>query len=78
MDTQEYNGHANWATWNVSLWLNNDEGYYRSVMVNPISADDIEEFVRGIFESTGKFGDIEDFAELDNVRWDKIYENATE
>ena len=24
-----YNGHKNWQYWNVSLWLNNDEGLYR-------------------------------------------------
>lgn len=24
-----YNGHRSWAAWNVSLWLNNDEGIYR-------------------------------------------------
>lgn len=24
-----YNGHRNWAHWNVWLWINNDEGLYR-------------------------------------------------
>lgn len=24
-----YNGHKNWAHWNVALWLANDEGLYR-------------------------------------------------
>lgn len=24
-----YNGHKNWNYWNVSLWVNNDEGLYR-------------------------------------------------
>ena len=23
------NGHKNWTHWNVSLWINNDEGLYR-------------------------------------------------
>lgn len=27
-----YNGHKNWAHWNVSLWLNNDEALYRSAL----------------------------------------------
>lgn len=24
-----YQGHKNWNHWNVSLWINNDEGLYR-------------------------------------------------
>ena len=26
--TKPYNGHKNWTHWNVSLWINNDEGMY--------------------------------------------------
>lgn len=27
----KYQGHKNWNHWNVSLWLNNDEGLYNLV-----------------------------------------------
>lgn len=26
----KYNGHKNWNHWNVSLWINNDEGLYQT------------------------------------------------
>ena len=29
MNVAKYNGHRSWNAWNVSLWLNNDEGLYR-------------------------------------------------
>ena len=29
MKSKGYNGHRSWNAWNVSLWINNDEGLYR-------------------------------------------------
>ena len=26
----KYNGHKNWNHWNVSLWINNDQGLYNT------------------------------------------------
>ena len=28
MQRKTYNGYKNWTHWNVSLWINNDEGLY--------------------------------------------------
>ena len=27
----EYNGHKNYETWNISLWIDNDQGVYNQV-----------------------------------------------
>ena len=28
MQRKPYTGYKNWTHWNVSLWINNDEGLY--------------------------------------------------
>ena len=49
-----YNGHKNWNMWNVSLWINNDEGLYdlardyvKRTRTKDIAASEMAKHLRG-------------------------------
>jgi hypothetical protein len=54
----KYNGYANYATWNVCLWIGNDEGLYNFAK----DCSDYAEFV----ENMREMGSLET---ADNVAW---------
>lgn len=53
MTAKSYNGHKNYNFWNVSLWINNDEGLYREALHN-IQCSDSREKAASIMLDTLK------------------------
>jgi hypothetical protein len=66
----KYNGHKNYETWNVSLWIGNDESLY-SIAKSKLNYSDFLDTVLG-FESSTPDGvkwdcDCLDYKELDEL-----------
>ena len=82
---EEYNGYSNYQTWDVTLWLDNDEGthnFFREVVKEnrPTEwelADQLQEFVENnnpLFNDASMFSDLLSHA-LANVDYQEIAEN---
>ena len=74
INDKEYNGWTNRATWNVSLWLNNQEDLYNAYMPILRATDDdieaaeaIEEFCRAIWGDRTPDGDLLDEANFEEI-----------
>ena len=53
----KFNGHKNWNHWNVSLWIGNDEGLYRTARYCLRMSSNRDEAARNMFrELTNKQG----------------------
>lgn len=78
--SEKYNGWHNRATWNVALWLGNDEGLYRSAIElaravkGRITSRDAEEICRELFPS----GKTPDGDSLIDCRWSEIARDLAE
>ena len=46
----DYNGYPNRATWNVSLWLNNEEYHYRALQAMAKEAENADALATAIEE----------------------------
>ncbi len=76
----DYNGWANWETWNVELWINNEEPIYRMKQTvlrgwRDITADRVEAHVK-MWMPIGT-PDFDDPSDYDKVDWSEIAEAWT-
>ena len=62
----EYNGWKNKATWNVALWIGNDEGLYNSAKEYANSNPTKNKLYMGFVQYAGLAGD----RTPDNFKWD--------
>jgi len=70
-DNKEYNGWRNWATWNVSLWFNNDELLY-SWLCRAKDGQELKAIFHSEIDLFKDFAGLED-PELENIDWEEIY-----
>ena len=73
-----YNGWKNWQTWQVPLWLNNDEPMYRITRdfmrrTPTFTAANVKEFVLTLMPNGTP--DFKSPTEYDQVDWAEIAEN---
>lgn len=69
-DKEKYNGWTNKATWNVQLWLANDEYTYHLMdALNMVDAFQFENFCHYIWKDKTPDG-----LPLDDVNWEEIAE----
>lgn len=78
MTSTDYQGHANWETWNVILWVHNEEGLYRDMNSYPgtYTPDKAEEFVRSRMPNGTP--DMDSNEEYDLVDWNEVAEAFNE
>ena len=85
---KEYNGYTNYQTWNVSLWIDNDQGlsdYFQEVIkeTSPTGyelANQIKDFFTDdhpLIEEASMYADLLGHA-LASVNWDEIADNMLE
>ena len=75
-----YNGYANYETWNVCLWIDNEYGIYMAQREQfagqTVSEEQAADFVMTFFPTgTPDFDSVGDYAKVD---WSEVAESITE
>jgi len=74
MTTETYNGWTNWETWNVALWIDNDESLYRQrCRTSQWDSGMVSEFVQKLMPDGTP--DMDCGCELNKVDWHEIAES---
>lgn len=78
-----YNGCPSYETWNLQLWIDNEESIYRAAQRlirthgPDITAKDVEDFARGWFDPSGT-PDFDGPQDWDEVDWEHMADNWNE
>lgn len=78
----KYNGWTNYETWNVALWLGNDEPIYstmrdaRHLLKNGWTAELVEVFIRRFWPNGTP--DFASAADYDKVNWAEVARHLNE
>ncbi len=65
-----HNGFTNWETWNANLFVQNEEMYYQATRGK--SAEQVEQFIKDRFNSSGGFGDMSTEEEIEKINFSEI------
>ena len=84
MNNERYNGWANYETWNVALWYNNDEAIYDAIFDaikhnDIVTADEAREIIQDVFLSYNMTATPDGVKITDaKINWGEIAEDLKE
>jgi hypothetical protein len=73
MSDNSYNGWTNWETWNMALWLDNDEGFYNlRRCTRRSSLNNMPQFLAATGSAYAQGTPDMDRGDIYRVNWDEI------